>query len=143
MDSMIRATTKSAFSDYETVVRSSRESPPAFGVPMSPAIWRSFVAHELAHAAAQHRFAEGVSYYTASEYIATVTQIATLPQADREKIILNYPDLSGFETTDSITLSYYLLDPSKFSVNAYLHFIKPENGLAFINKLLREGLSDD
>jgi hypothetical protein len=129
--------------DYETILDASRQSPPAFGVLMSPAIWRSYVIHELAHAAAQKMFASGVSVCTASEYIASVAQLATLPSSEREKILSNYPELSGFDRPEEITMAFYLLDPSKFAVNAYLHFSKPENGLLFIKRLLREGLPVD
>lgn len=129
--------------DYESAVTASRQSPPAFGIPMSPAIWQGYVVHELAHAVAQQNFATGVPISTASEYIASVTLISTLPPAEQEKIIRNYPELSGFDEPGEITFGYYLLDPSRFSVNAHLHFSKPENGRIFIEKLLQEGLSDD
>jgi hypothetical protein len=128
---------------YNAALSASHQSPPSFGVLMSPVIWRSFVIHELAHAAAQKRFASGVPVRTATEYIATVAQIATLPYAEREEIIQNYSGLSGFDNPREITSLYYMLDPSKFSVNAYLHYSKPENGSQFIKQILREGLTDN
>ncbi len=128
--------------DYGAVVARSAQSPPAFGIPMNRDIWRGYVVHELAHAAAQQKFRAGVPVCTASEYIASVSLIATLPTAERDQIISHYPELSGFENIGEITFGYYLLDPSRFSVNAYLHFSKPGNGGAFIGKLLREGLPD-
>jgi hypothetical protein len=129
--------------DYEATLSASRKSPPAFGVLMSPAIWRSYIIHELAHAAAQKKFASGVSIHTASEYIASVAQLATQPSSEREEMLRNYPELSGFDKPEEITMAFYMLDPSKFSINAYLHYSKPENGLLFIKRLLREGLSDN
>ena len=129
--------------DYETVLTASRQSPTSFGVMMSPTIWSSYIIHELAHAAAQKKFASGVSICTASEYIAAVVQISTLPSGDRKTIMLNYPEIAGFEKKEEITMAYYMLDPSKFMLNAYLHYSKPENGLKFIRRLLSEGLPDD
>ena len=128
---------------YEAALNASHESVPSFGILMNPPIWGSYVVHELGHFAAQKRFASGISIRTASEYIASVAQLATLPSVEREKIIRNYPELSGFDKPEEITMAFYLLDPSKFTVNAYLHYSKPENGLSFINRLLSEGLSDD
>lgn len=129
--------------DYDATVRVSRLSPPAFGVAMNPTIWRSFLIHELSHAAAQNKFKAGVPKCTASEYIASVVQIASMPSTDRENIFQNYPELTGFDRLEEITMAFYMLDPGRFSLNAYLHFSKPGNGVQFINRLLSEGLSDN
>jgi len=128
--------------DFETALAASTQSQPSFGVMMSPTIWRSFIIHELAHAAAQKKFASGVSTCTASEYIAAVVQISTLPLAELKTIMRNYPEVAGFDKKEEITMAYYMLDPSKFMLNAYLHYSKPENGLKFIRRLLSEGLPD-
>lgn len=129
--------------DYDTTLRISHESRPSFDVQMNPSIWRSYVIHELAHAAAQKSFTAGVPKGTASEYIAAVAQIATMPKDEFYKILQHYPELSGFDGKEEITMLFYLLDPSKFILNSYLHFSKPENGQKFIGRLLREGLSDN
>lgn len=129
--------------DYETALNASHQSPPPFGVLMSQSIWNSYIIHELAHFAAQKKFASGISICTASEYIASVAQLATLPTSEREKVFQNYPELSGFDKREEITMAFYAIDPSKFTVNAYLHYSKPGNGLKFINRLLIDGLSDD
>lgn len=129
--------------DYDTAVAVSRRSPPAFGVPMDAAIWQGFAVHELSHAVAHPAFVMGVSFRTASEYIASVAMISTLPPDEQNMIIRNYPELSGFDKPGEITFGYYLLDPSRFSVNAYLHFSKPGNGRLFIEGLLRDGLQDE
>jgi hypothetical protein len=129
--------------DYETALTASMQSPPSFGIKMSPAIWSSYVIHELAHAAAQKKFSPGVSVCTASEYIAAVVQISTLPLNERKTIMQNYPEVAGFDKKEEITMAYYMFDPSKFMLNAYLHYSKPENGLKFIRRLFSEGLSDD
>lgn len=110
---------------------------------MSPAIWGSYVIHELAHAASQKKFVPGVSICTANEYIAAVVQISTLPSGERKTIMRNYPEVAGFDKKEEITMAYYMLDPSKFMLNSYLHYSKPENGLKFIRRLFIEGLPDD
>lgn len=129
--------------NYEAALNASRQLPSAFRVLMNRAIWQSFVIHELAHASSQNKFAQGLSICTATEYIACVVQLATLPNKDRENILSNYIYLSGFDYPAQITITFYALDPGAFSVNAYLHYSKPENGPRFIKKLLREGLPNE
>lgn len=129
--------------DYQTALKYSRTSSPAFGADRNRSIWRSYIVHELAHAAAQKTFSPGVPTHTASEYIACVTQLATLPARERQTILRNYSGSSGFEHQEEITMNYYQLDPCRFSVNAYLHFSKPGNGPRFIKQLLQQGLPDE
>jgi hypothetical protein len=129
--------------NYDAVLKFSTKAPPAFGVMLSKAIWCSYVVHELAHAESEKQFSSGVPKCTASEYIASVAQLATLPPAELAKIVSNYADVSGFDKKEEITMAFYMLDPSRFSVNAFLHYLKPENGPGFIKRLLHEGLSDD
>lgn len=128
---------------YESALTASQKASPSFGLMMSPEIWRSYIIHELAHAAAQKQFAHSVSHCTASEYIAAVVQIATLPSSAQKTIFQNNPEVTGFDKPEEITMSFYMIDPSKFILDSYLHYSKPENGLKFINRLLSEGLSDD
>lgn len=129
--------------DYDATVRASKLAPPAFGVDTDFSIWRSYLIHELAHAAAHKKFKIGVSQCTASEYIAAVTQITALPPAERHKILANYSEVTGFEKAEEITMAFYMLDPGRFAINAYLHYLKQGNGVQFINRLLEEGLSDE
>jgi hypothetical protein len=126
--------------NYEQALLLSREAPPPLGLPMSPVLWRSYVVHELAHAGAEKNFAPGVEKFAASEYIAAVAQLTTLPGAFKDRIIQYFPNLTGFEYTSQITAIYYYLAPGKFAVNAYLHYSRPENGPRFVKRLLREGL---
>ena len=128
--------------NFEAALYASQQSPPALRVSLNMAIWRSYVIHELAHASCQKEFAQGFSICTSTEYIACVAQLATLPNKEREAILTNYSELSGFDNSSEITTTFYALDPGAFSVNAYLHYSKPENGPQFIKKLLRAGLPD-
>jgi hypothetical protein len=125
---------------YDEAVRLSRQDPPPLGLPMSPELWRSYIVHELAHAAAEKAFTPGVGKFTASEYIAAVAQLTSLSRETREKIIRHFPNLTGFENRNEITALYYFFAPGKFAVKAYLHYSRPENGSRFIRRLLREGL---
>ncbi len=79
---------------YEQALRLSRKDPPPLGLPMSPELWRSYAVHEMAHAAAEKAFAPGVGKFTASEYIAAVAQLSSLPGKTRENIFRHFPNLS-------------------------------------------------
>ena len=126
---------------YDAALTASLERP-AFHVTMSRALWHSYVGHELAHVAALEHFASGVRTFTASEYIAAITQLAMLSQTTREGIFQNYRDVEAFDNEHEISELYYLMDPCMFAVKAYLHYLKPENGPGFINRLIRHGLAN-
>lgn len=130
-------------SPFDTAVAEARDHPRAFGVPMSRALWQSYIAHELAHAVAEPRFAAGVRRSTASEYLAAVVQLATLPEPVRREILAVYRDVAGFAHVREISGTYYALDPARFAVKAYRHYLRlgaewPD----FLNWLLHEGLAD-
>ncbi len=125
---------------YEASVAASKRVPPAFDMPMSPALWQSFISHETAHAVAEQNFAAGVQRRTASEYIAAVVQLATLPPDERAAILARY-GVSGFRDPSEISMLLYQFDPAVFAVMAYRHYAAlGEEGPAFIARLLREGL---
>lgn len=128
--------------NYRAALDASRAAP-SFGVPFDTAIWRSYIIHELAHAAAQGAFRRGAQRHTASEYIASVSQLATLAPDELARIFQNYGGLSGFDGEEDITLNYYLLDPAQFAINSFLHYLKPGNGGAFVRQILLNGLPDE
>lgn len=127
---------------YDAALQASTKYPPAFGVPMSTTLWESYVAHEMAHAVAQAYFAAGVPTFTASEYLAAVTQLTNLSPTVRERILANYSDTIAFEQDSEITELFYCTDPSRFAVKAYLHYLRPGNGPAFVRRLLQQGLAN-
>jgi len=78
----------------------------AFAVPMTPALWASYVSHEVAHAVVERHFAPGVKRFTASEYIAAVVQLETMEPALRETILEHSSDLEAYPSTDAISSLY-------------------------------------
>ena len=106
-----------------------------FGLPVDRELHGSLVAHEVSHVVASRNFSVKCPSYAAQEYIAYVTQLATMPTALRERILASSPSLA-FKTAseiNSVTLSF---SPQKFAVGAYRHFARSENGAAFIRALL-------
>ena len=112
------------------------------GLPVDAELHRSVIAHEVAHAAAAPRFAVARPGLAAQEYIACVAQISVLSEGTRARILERHPG-TGFETTAEISSTIYLMDPNFFAAQAWRHFMKPENGAAFLRRLLAGELPPD
>lgn len=106
-----------------------------FDLPVDGELHRSIIVHEVAHATAAHNFAAARPSLAAQEYIAAVTQLASLSPDARARILARYPG-SGFQTHAQITSTMFMLDPTHFAVQAYRHYLQPENGAAFLRRLL-------
>jgi hypothetical protein len=111
---------------------------------MTRDLWRSYIAHEMAHAVAEAYFAAGVAHLTASEYIAGVVQVMMLGDAAREEVLENYRKVAGWESASEISAQYYLMAPGPFAIKSYKHFtaLTPSEQRGFIVRLTREGLRD-
>lgn len=107
---------------------------PAFGIKMSPELYRSFVAHEIAHAIANVNFARP-PVVSAHEYIAYTVQLATMPESLRAAIIRNV-DTEGFDHPKEVDEMLLAVDPNLFAVKSYLHFARPQNGALAFEQLL-------
>lgn len=128
---------------YEAAAQAALVGPFAIWPVMSPALWRSFVAHEVAHLVAGASFAADVPQFTATEYIGCVTQIATLPEYLRDEILARYSAQSAFEHEGQINAILYLIDPAAFTVRAYRHFNALGDGARFLRVLLENGAPSD
>lgn len=106
-----------------------------FGLPMNRDLYRSIVAHEAAHLIADHNFTMESPSPAAQEYIAYVTQLATMPPGLRDRILTNFPG-EGFRTSTQINSLVYMFSPEKFAVGAYRHFVRAENGAVFFRRLV-------
>jgi len=92
-------------------------------VPVTHALYRSLVAHEVAHIVAIHNCHVPNPTIQAQEYIAYVTTMATLDPTQRELVLSQYPG-NGYETDQQMNTTIYLCDPMRFGVEAYRHFLK-------------------
>jgi hypothetical protein len=108
-----------------------------FGLPMDRRLYRSIVTHEVAHLIASHNFTMESPPSAAQEYIAYVTQLATMPPGLRDRILANFPG-EGFRTSMQINSVIHMVSPEIFAVRAYRHFVRTENGAAFFRRLLTE-----
>lgn len=112
------------------------------GLPVDAELHRSVIVHEVAHAAAAPRFAVAKPGIAAQEYIACVAQLFVLSEGTRARILERHPG-TGFATTAEINSMIYLMDPNYFAAQAWRHFMRPENGAAFIRRLLAGELPPD
>lgn len=98
------------------------------------AVWRSYVVHELAHAAIHASCTN--ARRAAHEYVAVVAQFLSLPDALRAAILARHPDVEPFGREDEISDVYYEIDPQRFAVKSWLHYRQPQGGPAFVRQLL-------
>lgn len=106
-------------------------------VAMNRPLWRSYVVHELTHAAIHAACGQACPDRAAHEYIAAVAQLSSLPGAVRAEILRGHGNLEGFAEPAEISEIYYALNPSRFMVKSYLHYRRPGNGHQFIKSLLK------
>lgn len=103
-----------------------------FGVPINRSHYRAAVSHEVAHAIVRFNFRAEPSLL-AGEYISYVTLFHVLPAEERKKILGRFPYQDGWEKQAAFM---YMSDPMEFGTHAYRHFLRPENGAAYLNQLL-------
>lgn len=115
--------------------RDMAKEKPIFGVPYDVALFRSVVAHEVAHAIAEDNFHVEEPTRMAHEYIAYIVQLATMPPQLSQRVFASIPS-QGFESELEINPMVYGLNPDVFAVKAYLHYLRPEVGMAFLQTLL-------
>lgn len=118
------------------LVESACRNPGAtFGLAMSPAVYRSVIVHELAHAIAGANFADRQASIIGQEYIAYVTQLATMPATLRDRILARYPRGSD-ETFLRLNIYIYMMDPAQFAAIAWRHHVGPGGGPDFIRAVI-------
>ena len=110
---------------------SFREQKTWFNLPVSRDLYRSLATHEAAHAVADHIFEIPSPTILAKEYVAYVTMFATMDPVLRARVLRALPG-TGFASEDHISLVFYMFDPMRFGAESYRHYLKPENGAAFL-----------
>jgi hypothetical protein len=106
-----------------------------FGVPIDRRLYRSVAAHEAAHAVAGCNFTMPRPSIQAQEYVAYVVTFATMEPSLRARALRALPG-SGFASEDRITAISYMFDPMRFGAEAWRHYLKPDQGDAFIQSVL-------
>jgi hypothetical protein len=119
--------------------REMAKEKPIFGVAYDVALFRSVVAHEVAHAIADDNFRVEKPTRLAHEYIAYIVQLATMPPRLRQLVFDKHP-ARAFDSELEINPMIYGLNPDVFAIKSYGHFRRPEVGVAFLQTLLDRDL---
>lgn len=107
-----------------------------YRLPVDRELYRGIVSHEITHAISSHNFRIKNPSILAEEYIAYVTLLSTMAHAQRRQIITLYPDDATGDEAGLRDVGVYMIDPVRFGVNAYRHFLRQENGRRFLEAIL-------
>jgi hypothetical protein len=113
-----------------------------FEVPVSPRLWRSVIAHEVAHALVGCHLQGRPLAGAAHEYVAYVTMFATLDEATRAAALSAMPG-DGFRHEAEINDFRYALDPMRFGADAYRHWLRQPDGVDFLRSLVRGSIAPE
>ena len=84
----------------------------------------SLIVHELAHAILRDSYRPGgPPDLVCAEYVAYVTQFATMEPAARERVLAGYPP-GDFASPDEITQVCLMMTPHEFGVRAWRHYVR-------------------
>lgn len=122
--------------DYRAARTLSKDMEPGVGAITSRAVWRSYIVHELTHAAIHSSCDQHCPSRAVHEYVAAVAQLSALPEQHRLEMFDIYRDLGAFEHESEITEIYYALNPHYFAVKSYKHYRQLSDPKAFLKELL-------
>jgi hypothetical protein len=106
-----------------------------FGIAIDPAMYRSLASHEIAHAIAACNFRFERPCLSAVEYIGYVAMLSSMPPDLRRRVLAQRPG-DGFGAEEEINTFIYLVEPERFAVQSYRHYLRPENGDRFLRDVL-------
>lgn len=96
----------------------------------------SLIVHEISHAII-HRNLSVAPCHAVYEYIAAVAQISSLSETSRQIYLAAFAgeDRYATEMFNDLVLA---MNPARYAAAAYRHFHLPENGCAFVHRLLAD-----
>lgn len=107
-----------------------------FDQPLSHDLYRSLVAHEVAHAVVQANYSGDSPQVVPQEYIAYTTQFAAM-SPELRAAILDSSRISAFAGEYQMSATLFFLDPPSFGIAAYRHFRNQPDGRPVVWRLLR------
>lgn len=125
---------------YQLSVKATETNEPGLARIATRAHWRSYITHELAHAAIHAGCDKACPSRAIHEYVAAVAQIASLPKKQRTDLLKPYRDLEPFHQLSEITETYYAINPHYFAVKSYKHYQRQSDPPGFFRSVLH--LSD-
>lgn len=106
-----------------------------FKLPIDRDLYQSLATHEVAHAITDANFQMPKPGIHAKGYLAYVALFATMTSTLRDRILRSISG-QGFEDEDRISFIVYMFDPMFFGAQSYRHYLRPENGGAFLRSVL-------
>ena len=106
-----------------------------FGVSIEPATYRSLASHEVAHAIAACNFREEKRSLAAVEYVGYVAMLPVMQPDLRSRVPAQNPG-EGYDADLQISSTVYLRAPTRFAVESYRHYLRPENGTRYLRDVL-------
>lgn len=113
-----------------------------FNVRITRSLYRSLAAHETAHALAACNFSIPKPTIRAKEYIAYVATFVTMEPGLRARVMEEYPQ-QDYKRPARLTFLLCTLAPMRFGVEAYRHYLRPENGSDWLRKVLTGAVLND
>lgn len=112
----------------------------AYATLPTGAVFDGFLVHELTHALIYQTLGGTAGSVAQNEYIAYALQLESMPESVRETLVAPY------RTDRDVTLDEFNdlmlgFAPDRYAARAWLHFSRPENGCAFIGRILDGKLS--
>lgn len=96
---------------------------------------RSLIVHELSHALFDQMSIGSARSAANHEYVAYAMQLASLP-ADQRQLLLDAHPVTGPISEMELNEFIAAMAPFQFASKVWAHFSTPENGCAFIGKLV-------
>lgn len=106
-----------------------------FGVPIEPAMYRSLASHEIAHAVAACNFRDEQPSLAAVEYVGYVAMLSVMQPDLCSRVLAQNPG-EGYDADLQINSMVYLMAPTRFAVESYRHYLRPENGTRYLSEVL-------
>ena len=106
-----------------------------FGMPVTPALYESLIAHELVHAIVSQHQGESAMGRAGQEYLAYAIQLVTMPPSLRARILARYPQANPV-LLGELSETYLDLAPGRFAVKSYLNFVAQKDRCALIEDLM-------
>lgn len=127
--------------DYYAAVKATKDGKAGLDRIVTRGHWRSYIVHELAHAAFHIQFdiscpSQSRPSRAIHEYVAGVAQLTALPKNELDKLLSNYLDVAPFGDLTEVSVIYYAFNPHQFAVKSYKHYQQQENPRALLKDAL-------
>lgn len=107
---------------YDAAVKATRGNEAGIGRVTTRAKWRSFIVHELAHAAVHLGCDRTCPSRGVHECFAAVAQISSLPKRQVDALLAAAKDVDAYADFSEVSDIFYEINPHLFSMKCYKHY---------------------